>query len=120
MPPTHKVFKRKITVISQTIISTWDSGKGSGKESHLWRVEAVDEQGNPVTEELRSFSELELNIPTEYEIEPYDSEKHGRTYTVKKPRSNTSKRVNELEDQLRGALERIAVIEERIGLAPPA
>lgn len=115
-----KVFKRKLTCVGQTIVSSWDSGKGDGKETHLWKVEAVDENGKPVKEELRSFAELELNIPYDYEIEPYDSPKHGRTYTVKKPRANTTKRVGELEEQLRGALERIAVIEQHLGMAPPA
>lgn len=119
MPSAGKVFKRKLTVTGQKIVTSWDSGKGDGKETHLWKVEAVDEKGQPVTEELRSFAELELNLPQVYEIEPYDSEKHGRTYTVKKPRSNTTKRVGELEGQMQGVLERLMVVEERLGLAAP-
>ena len=120
MPPAGKVFKRKLTVVDQKIVSSWDSGKGDGKETHLWKVFAVDEQGKPVEEELRSFAELELHIPIDYEIEPYESAKHGKSYTVKKPRSNTTKRVGELESQIQGVLERLLVVEERLGLAAPA
>jgi ribosomal protein S13 len=114
-----KTFKRKLNVINQKIIKSWDSGKGDGKETHLWKVEAVDENGMPIEEELRSFAELELNILIEYEVETYESARHGVSYTVKKPRANTTARVGELERQLQSALERLAVVEERLGLAPP-
>lgn len=109
-----------MTVTGQTVISTWDSGKKDGKETHLWKVEAVDENGEAITQELRSFAELELGILIEYDIEPYDSEKHGRSYTVKKPRANTTARVGVLEDQMRSALERINALEQNAGLAPPS
>jgi hypothetical protein len=113
-------FKRRLTVTGQKIIKSWDSGKGDGKETHLWKVEAVDEKGVAVTEELRAFAELELGIPYDYEIERYEPKSGDVSYTIKKPRANTTKRVGELEEQLRGALERLAVVEERLGLAPPA
>lgn len=114
-----KTFKKKMTVVGQKIISSWDSGKGDGKETHLWKVEAVDENGLEIKEELRCFAELELNILIDYEVEPYDSPKHGRSWTVKKPRANTTARVGELEGQMQGVLERLAVVEERLGLAAP-
>jgi hypothetical protein len=119
MPPGGKSFKKKLSVTDQKIISSWDSGKGDGRETHLWKVEAVDENGLAIEEELRSFAELELNVLIEYDIEPYESEKHGKSYTVKKPRANTTARVGVLETQMEGVLERLVAIEERLGLAAP-
>lgn len=118
-PVAGKSVKRKLTVTDQTVISTWDSGKGDGKETHLWRVDAVDEDGNVVEQELRSFAELEIGILIEYEVEPYDSPKHGRSYTLKRPRANTTARVGQLEEQMQRVLERLAAVEQHIGLAAP-
>lgn len=116
----NKAFKKKLCVTSQRVLATWANSKGTG-ETHLYEVIAVDENGVPVpaSEKLRSFAELELNVLIEYELEQHDHPKHGKSWTVKKPRSNTTQRVVYLESQMKDVLDRLAAAEARLAeLAP--
>lgn len=106
-------FKKKLCVTSQKILATWDNPKGT-KDTNLWEVIAVDEHGQPVNEKLRSFAELELGVLYEYEIEPYTHPKHGKSWTVKKPRSNTTQRVQHLEQEVRDMKDQISGIEAQL------
>lgn len=122
MSDKRKPFKKKLCVTSQRVIASWANSKGSGGETHLYEVTAVDENGVliPPSEKLRSFAELELNVLIEYEIEPHDHPKHGKSWTVKKPRSNTTQRVQYLEKQMDDVLDRLSAAESRLAeLAPP-
>lgn len=119
MADTKQTHKRKLCVTNQKVIASWPNSKGT-TETSLYEVTAVDDQGAPVNEKLRSFAELELNVLIEYELEPYNHPQHGFSWTVKKPRSNTSQRVRELEKQLETALDRISALEARVGIGPGA
>lgn len=107
-------FKKKMTVTDQSVLKTWANPKGSTGETNLWEVIAVDEHGEMITEKLRSFAELELGILIEYDIEPYDSPKHGRSWTVKKPRANTTQRVQALEQRVDELADRLSAVEEAV------
>lgn len=111
------VFKKKLCVIHQEILATWPNKKGT-TDTNLWEVTAVDENGEPVTEKLRSFSELELGVLIEYEIEPYEHPQHGKSYTVKKPRSNTTQRVAHLEKLVEDLTDRLSAVEAQLGDVP--
>lgn len=115
MADNRKPFKKKMCVTHQKVIATWPNSKGTS-ETHLYEVTAVDENGVEITEKLRSFSELELNILIEYDLEPYSHPQHGESWTVKKPRSNTTQRVAHLEKQLEDVTDRLSAIEQRLGL----
>jgi hypothetical protein len=120
MTDNRKPFKKKLCVTSQKVLATWPNKKGTS-ETHLYEVTAVDENGVevPASEKLRSFAELELNVLIEYELEPYDHPKHGKSWTVKKPRSNTTQRVGHLEGQVKDLQDRISAIEEQLARVAP-
>jgi hypothetical protein len=80
----------------------------------------VDENGAPVTEKLRSFAELEEGVLIEYEIERYNHEKHGLSYTLHRPKQNTARRVAALEKQVQSLLDRLSAVEMQVGVEPPA
>lgn len=101
-----------MTVTDQSILSTWPNPKGKG-ETHLYELTAVDEHGQPITDKLRSFAELEIGKLDIYEVEPYNHPQHGQSLTVHRPRSNTSNRVTALEKQVNDLANRVAALEEK-------
>lgn len=109
--------KRKLTVTGQKVISTWDNKKGG--ETTLYEVEAVDEHGNKITEPLRTFAELEEGVLIEYEIEPYRHPQHGLSYTLHRPKQNTTKRVAALEKLVGTLTDRLSAVEAQLGVEPP-
>lgn len=109
--------KRKLTVTDQKTIAEWDNGKGG--TTTLWEIEAVDEHGMKITEPLRSFAELEEGVLIQYEIERYEHEKHGVSYTLHRPKQNTAKRVAALEKQMQDLLDRLSAVEMQQGIEPP-
>jgi hypothetical protein len=111
----RKPFKKKMCVTHQRVIATWPNSKGTA-DTHLYEITAVDENGAEINETLRSFAEVELNILIEYDLEPYSHPQHGDSWTVKKPRSNTTQRVAHLEKQLEDVTDRLSAIEQRLGL----
>lgn len=109
--------KRRLTVTDQRVISEWDNGKGG--TTTLYEIDAVDEHGTKIKEPLRSFAELEEGVLIEYEIEPYNHPKHGRSYTLHRPKQNTAKRVAALEKQVQTLLDRVSAVETQQGIEPP-
>jgi hypothetical protein len=100
-----------MTVTKQSPIATWPNPKGKG-ETTLYEVTAVDEHGEPITDKLRSFAELEIGKLDIYEVEPYSHPQHGDSLTVHRPRSNTSQRVAALEKVVNDLANRVAALEE--------
>jgi hypothetical protein len=119
MSDQRKPFKKRMCVTHQKVLASWPNSKGTG-ETNLYEVTAVDENGEVIGEKLRSFAELELSILIEYEVEPYTHPQHGKSWTVKKPRSNTTQRVGVLEKQVEDLTDRLAAVEQHlgVGLAP--
>lgn len=105
--------KRKLTVLSQKEIH-----RGTGRNGPwvMYEVEALTEAGQRVGpqtgQQLRAFAELPLNELVEYDVQPQDTDRHGRTYTLFPPRdpvwkqvADLRKRVEHLEQQLSQLLE---------------
>lgn len=121
--------KRKLTVTSCEPTYTGTNTKG---EYTIYEVFAVDEAGAPVEAKLRSFEQLDLNALVEYGVTRYESEKHGVSYTLSKPRSGggsggLGKSVDELrvrvdshDETLTWLRERIEKLEQLIKPTPPA
>lgn len=118
MADNRKPFKKKMCVTHQKVIATWPNSKGTS-ETSLYEVTAVDENGQPITEKLRSFAEVELNILIEYDLEPYSHPQHGESWTVKKPRSNTTQRVAHLEKEVQDLKDRLSAVEAQLGNVAP-
>lgn len=78
----------------------------------------MDEDGKPFDDRpLRSFAELEVGVLIEYEIEPYFHQKHGESYTIHKPRANTTQRVAHLEKVIEGMGDQISALEDAVARA---
>lgn len=101
-----------LTVTKQKAIATFDNPKGNG-QSTLYEVSALDENGQVVAEPLRTFAELSLGKAVEYDVEKYVHDRHGTSWTLKKPRENIGRRVEALEEQAQDFANRLSALEGR-------
>lgn len=113
---------RKIIVKDLKVIHKGRNRQGS--EYTIRQVVATTEQGIPIEQNLRTFEEnLPKNQPIEVEIEVYNSEQYGTSYTVKRAgagRKGLGKKVDALEGEVNQLKVRLAKLEERIKAAAPA
>lgn len=112
MPDRERV-KRILTVTSCT---EFRRGHGAKGEWVIYEVQAVDAKGIPVEEKLRSFKALPVGVGQEYEVERYDHEQYGTSFTLFPPKQKSSERLDVLEGQVADLLARIARLES--GAAP--
>lgn len=87
--------KRTLIVTGQKPITQVQTGAGG--KSTLYEVFATDPDGNPIEEQLRTFAELEEGVPVEYEVQRYNHEQYGTSFTLFPPKRETHKRVSVLE-----------------------
>lgn len=87
----------------------------------IYEIAALDAEGNPVEQDLRSFDEFPLDGELrEFEVTPYDHPKHGRSYTLKLPGGSKSPgarlgpKVDALREQLEGQQEQIGALNRRV------
>ncbi|HXW59245.1 MAG TPA: hypothetical protein VEJ23_07175 [Solirubrobacteraceae bacterium] len=90
---------------------------GSGKRGAwtLYACTALDAEGQPISEQLKTFESLPLNELTEVTVEPQQHERYGPSYLLKRPSLGNGalrERVEVLERKV-AALER-----ERQGAMP--
>lgn len=113
----EETFQKDLTVTACEELTVWSSGK-AGKETVLYKITAVDEDGKAwEPRELRSFALLEIGIKMPYTCEPYTNPKNGsESITLKRPRQNTAAKLTYLEGRLDEAFERIAALEARSGV----
>lgn len=74
---------KTITVIETTVVKTGTSS--GGKDWTLYEVTAVDTNGAPIEEKLKSFDRLDGTV--EVEVEKTEHEKYGVSYMLKLPRA---------------------------------
>ena len=98
-------FRKKLTVLS---LKELHRGRGAKGEWVMFEVEALDESGKRVDQAgggvpLRTFdATIEVNKLIEYEVQPKDTDRHGRTYTLfKHDRPGLPQRVDDLERRVR-------------------
>lgn len=72
--------KRKLTIVNREEKA---SGEKNGNKWTLWKVEVLDEQGQPIDAEFKCFGDPELNVLTEFEVERQEHEKYGVSYMLK-------------------------------------
>ena len=97
---------RKIRVVSTSVIKTGTSS--NGRDWTLYEVVAVDENGAPIEEKLRSFEDLQGEV--EVEIERKDDAKYGTSFTLKKAGGgggNPGSRLGPKVDELRGRVDHL-------------
>jgi hypothetical protein len=113
-PAALPKFKKKLTVLA---VKELHRGRGAKGEWVMYEVEALDETGKRVDQAaggvpLRTFDGgLPVNELVEYDVQPKDTERHGRTYTLFAQREPLWKRVQALE-------QRVAELEARLTSQP--
>jgi hypothetical protein len=73
---------RKLTIIETKPLKSGTSS--TGKAWTIYDVTAVNEDGSPIEEKLRSFDQLQGTV--EVEIERKDDPKYGVSFTLKLPK----------------------------------
>jgi hypothetical protein len=84
---------RRITATSCEVITT-GLGKNN-REYTIYEIAARGEDGLEITENLRSFEKLPLDVLIEVEVESFSSDRHGHSYTLKLPRNSEHKAENQ-------------------------
>lgn len=88
-----------------------------GDEYQIYEVEAAKPDGSLVNEKLRAFTALPSGQEVDVTVVPFDSEKHGRSYTLhlKGARSaGSTGQLNELREEVSAQREMIAKLVERL------
>lgn len=112
--------KRKLTVTFQKQLATWQNDKG--EDTAIYEVQAVNEQGGVVEQKLRTFQEdLPQGELIEFDIEPYDHEKYGRSYTLKMPSQGraSKKDISEMRKQITDLGGRVSALESELAAMKP-
>lgn len=108
--------KRKLTITGQKELARW-TPEGKDEETVIYEVAAVNEQGEVLDLPLRTFHpDLEQGTLTEFNVEVYDHEKYGRTYTLKLPgKGRASKKdISDMRQQLTSLANRVGSLEEEV------
>lgn len=92
------VVDKKVLEILMCSIERQGVSQKTGKAWTLYRVQANDAQGNPISEKLQAFQELPVGRG-EYEVERREHPEYGVSFTVKAP-SAFSRRIDELEARI--------------------
>jgi hypothetical protein len=95
---------RRLKVIALAELKSGTSSKG--KPWRLFRVEATDLNGQPITERLTTFQELPTGRPIEVEVERRDDPRHEPSFTLKLARANDGAGRIDLLEQRVATLER--------------
>lgn len=99
----------RLSVLSQEPIFSRPNG------STLYRVEAVDDEGNQVPD-LRTFAkELPHLDLVDYKLKRYDHPEHGTTWTILDPSGGPGKTTSDVEKRLDDVERRLKHVEQRIG-----
>jgi hypothetical protein len=107
MPDQYKDMR--LSVLSQEPIFSRPNG------STLYRVEAVDEDGNQVPD-LRTFAEELPHLDlTDFKLKRYDHPEHGTTWTILDPSGGPGKTTSDVEKRLHDVEQRLRKVEQRVG-----
>lgn len=114
-------FDTKIIVTDQKQIH--QGRNRNGGEYTIFQVIAQKESGEPISQDmnLRSFDQLPKNQVIEVEVEEYNSEQYGTSYTVsqkgKRRGSGLAKKVDEMMAALKRLNARLEAVERAVGVA---
>src|SRR5438067_5052081 len=101
--------KRRLTVTGQREVY---HGVKNDREYTIYEVDAVDAQGQPITEKLKCFERLPEGEPIEVSVARRETEKYGVEYTLKRPKGSQQQEViSRLDDHE----ERLRTIEGALG-----
>lgn len=118
--PKGRLTKLRITGCA----SVYQGVNKRGDDYSIFEITAVREGGEVVNEKLRSFEELPVSGElVELMVTPFDSDKHGRSYTLSRKNKGpgSSRKVEELGFFVSAIDERLKRVEAQVfsGQAPP-
>lgn len=101
---------RKLVIKKLDSVKTGPRKEGKGNWT-LYEVTAETENGTPITDKLKTFTEFEINNLIEVEIEKQEHETYGTSYLLKnvskyatrKEMEDLAHRVSDLEDVVEGS-----------------
>jgi hypothetical protein len=88
-----------------------------GDEYDIYEIDAAKSDGTPINEKLRSFAPLPIGQEIEVTVTAFNSEQHGRSFTLHQKGSRSASataQLNELREQVEMQGEMIAVLVKRV------
>lgn len=95
--------KRTLIVTEKSRVTSGTNDKGG--EWTLWKLAATTEDGQPVKAELRSFADIAIGKPVEYELEKQDYK--GAEQFMLKPPKKGGAALGPKVDELRARVENL-------------
>lgn len=95
--------KRTLIVTEKSRITSGSSDKGG--EWTLWKLAATTADGKPVEAELRSFADVEIGKPVEYDLEKQDYK--GSEQFMLKPPKKRGASLGPKVDELRARVDKL-------------
>jgi hypothetical protein len=103
-----KPHTTEIIVTEQKVIH---SGNKNGRDYTIYQVIATNRNGQLIDQNLRSFDELPKNQVIKVDVEKFDSEQYGVSYTVSLEGKKKSGGLGKVVDGLR---DRVSALEARL------
>jgi hypothetical protein len=107
------VSTRNLTVRSCNAVHEGTSA--SGKPWTLYEVAVVGEDGEPITENFKSFENLPIGELVAYEVEREDHPTYGTSYLLKLPKGARRPPKPNLQADVEELRQRIARLESQVG-----
>lgn len=88
-----------------------------GDEYTIYEIDAANMQGQKINQKLRSFEALPIGQDIDVTVTPFDSERHGRSYTLHvkgRKGGGSQQQINDLREVVEELRRRNAALEERI------
>jgi hypothetical protein len=104
----------------------------NGHRYTIYEVDAAKTDGTLITEKLRSFEPLPIGQTVEVSVTAYNSEQHGRSFTLHAEQGtspSSTEQVNDLLEEFRALKEQVNTLRGRVdalermlpqGQAPPS
>lgn len=87
-----------------------------GDKYVIHEVEATRENGEPINEVLRSFENLPVGEVLDVNVTPYESTKHGKSFTItRRNKPSSSQQIKELKSVIETLTERVERLEAKVG-----
>jgi hypothetical protein len=87
-----------------------------GHRYTIFDIEAAKADGSLINEKLRAFEALPVGEVIEVTVTPFESEIHGRSFTLhRKQSNNATARVNELKAMVDELAEQVQRLADRVG-----
>lgn len=109
--PNSKEMTLRILACRQVYSGT----NSRGDQYTIYEVDAQNQRGEPINEKLRSFTSLPIGQEVEVEVTVFNSERHGRSFTLHpKNKRSSQEQVNDAAAQIKALTERVERLERTV------